>query len=152
VAKVEEKVFFDAVKTCMENRVSESTIKQIVLDGFILRPWMMDVVHTLKAHGLIVGILSDQTNWLDELNDRDNFFPLFDYVFNSFHTGVTKKEPASFMNALSAMGKKPHEVIMVDDHLPNIERAAALGINVIHYRGEKEFIDEMAEFFPFFRK
>jgi len=34
-----------------------------------------------------LGILSDQTDWLDELNERDGFFQHFDCVFNSFHMG-----------------------------------------------------------------
>ncbi len=49
-------------------------LRDEILSRFILRERMIDLVGKLKPHGFIVGILSDQTDMLDKLNARMNFF------------------------------------------------------------------------------
>ena len=56
---------------------SDTELTQRVLDGFILRPWMIERMQQLSAQGYITGILSDQSHWLDWLNERDQFFQYF---------------------------------------------------------------------------
>ncbi len=97
---------------------------------------------------MITGILSDQCHWLDELNDRDGFFSSFDFVFNSFHTGRTKKDSGTFAFVLEKIGSKHSQTVFVDDHQAHVERARLQGLNTIFYKNRREFFQSLREFFP----
>jgi putative hydrolase of the HAD superfamily len=57
--------------------MNDTELKEMILDRFILRKWMMDVIDKLGKNNIRLAILSDQTNWLDELEKRDHFFHKF---------------------------------------------------------------------------
>jgi len=42
---------------------SDEDLRQVILERFTLRDWMIDCVERLKAACIRVAILSDQTNW-----------------------------------------------------------------------------------------
>jgi putative hydrolase of the HAD superfamily len=109
---------------------------------------MIDTVKRLKALKVRVGILSDQTNWLDELDARDKFFCEFDYVFNSYHMGKSKKDPNHFKDVVRIIKIEIHKVLFIDDDSGNCERAKQAGLKVIHYRDRELFLEEIAGCFP----
>jgi epoxide hydrolase-like predicted phosphatase len=58
----------------------------------------------------------------------------FDVIIGSGDVRVTKPDPTIYRLALDKLGRQPDEAIFVDDSLPNIEGARAVGLHVIHYR------------------
>ena len=102
-----------------------------ILSRFVLRPEMFQAVRQLKTRGYTVAILSDQTNWLDELDARHGVFSLFDRVFNSYHQGRSKKDPHLFVAVTEEMGIAPAKTLFLDDNAGNIERAEAQGLKGI---------------------
>jgi len=79
----DEHSYWEAVREKTGLREDDEVLREEILKRFRLRPEMLDIVDRLKSSGLTVAILSDQTNWLDELNLRTPFHHHFDYVFNS---------------------------------------------------------------------
>ena len=61
----------------------DDSLTETILSGFVLRDWMMDIVKKLRADGYVTGILSDQTHWLVELDQKYHFSRAFDYIYNS---------------------------------------------------------------------
>ncbi len=112
---------------------SDTELTKRVLEGFVLRPWMIEHVQKLNAQGVITGILSDQTHWLDRLNERDHFFEYFDHVFNSYHMGKSKRDPGLFHDISKQLALSPSEILLVDDIKSNVTRAQAAGWKTIHY-------------------
>jgi putative hydrolase of the HAD superfamily len=112
---------------------SDTELTRRVLEGFVLRPWMIEHVQQLNAQGVITGILSDQTHWLDWLNERDHFFEYFDHIFNSFHIGKSKRDPGLFHDITEQLALSPNEILLVDDMKSNVTRAQAAGWKTIHY-------------------
>lgn len=104
-----------------------------LLDGFVLRPWMLELVQRLRRAGFITGILSDQTDWLDALEARYHFFAAFDRVYNSYYLGRGKRDPATFRQVADDLGLEPAAVLFVDDDAGNVERARAAGLCAIQY-------------------
>jgi putative hydrolase of the HAD superfamily len=125
----------------------DKELREEILKKFKLRPEMMKVVEKVKSSGLIVAILSDQTNWLDELNQRTPFHHHFDYVFNSFHLKKTKRDSSIFRDVCAILDVQPEEVLFVDDNLENIKRAASQGLRAIHFKSVSEFQKEIKKFF-----
>lgn len=147
--KIREQEFWKIFREASGIEGDDAFLTAFVLKCFVLRPFMLSLVKNLRKKGVKTAILSDQTHWLDELNDRDDFFKYFDHVFNSFHEGMTKREAAYFKKALEWFGKTPEQVLFVDDHAPHIERARSLGMDAILYTEEKEFRTEMGKRFSF---
>jgi putative hydrolase of the HAD superfamily len=127
---------------------SVEVFREAVFSGFEMRAWMVELVRKLKESGTRTAILSDQTTWLDELNEKHQFFQWFERVFNSYYIGMSKREPALFDYALSEMGVRAEQTLFVDDNRGNIERAQAMGLHTIHYQNRKDFEEEFFSFCP----
>jgi putative hydrolase of the HAD superfamily len=117
----------------------EADLHREILDRFILRPEMFGLVEHLRNKGLWVGILSDQTEWLEELDRKYDIFNKFDRVFNSFRLHKTKRDPSWFVDICSDLAFTPQEVLFIDDNSANINRASAVGLRTIHFRNEAQF-------------
>jgi len=107
---------------------------------------MIKIVNKIKSSGFVVAILSDQTNWLDDLNQRTPFYQHFDHVFNSFYIKKTK-ETLLFREICAKLELSPEEVLFVDDSLDNIKRATNEGLRTIHFKGVNEFEKEIQNLF-----
>ena len=131
--------------TCMREgaglKGTDAELTKRILAGFVLRPWMVERVRQLNAQGVITGILSDQTHWLDWLNERDHFFEFFDHVFNSYHMGKGKRDPGLFDDITRQLELSPGEILFVDDMKGNVTRAQAAGWKTIHYVDKASFLE-----------
>ena len=121
---------------------SDTELTKRVLEGFVLRPWMIERVQQLNAQGVITGILSDQTHWLDWLNERDHFFEFFDHIFNSYHMGKGKRDPGLFHDITKQLALSPNEILLVDDMKSNATRAQEAGWKAIHYVDKASLLEK----------
>ena len=75
-------------------------------------------------------------------------FPLvneFRHAVISGHINLVKPDPAIYHHTLAKMGAPaPSDVLFIDDSLPNIEAAAALGIETHHFQGASGLSDRLA--------
>ncbi|RJR31722.1 MAG: HAD family phosphatase [Desulfobacteraceae bacterium] len=143
IGKVSETDFWEALRKATGVQEHEDQLRQAVLERFILNPAMVETAEELKRRGLAIGILSDQTNWLDELDHRYQFLQRFDFVFNSFRLHKSKKDASLFREVAQTMGRVPEEILFVDDVLENAERAASQGLTAIHYKEFGQFREEL---------
>jgi len=111
-------------------RGENSQLRQEILSRFILRPAMIEIVRQLRTSGYRIGILSDQTDWLDLLDRKYHFSREFEKVFNSYHLGKSKRDPAIFTETAAALGLTPHDILFVDDNPANTNRAAVQGMHI----------------------
>ena len=114
-----------------------------ILGRFVIRPRMLEAARGLRRMGIITAILSDQTDWLERLDDRDLFYGEFDHVFNSYRLGKGKRDPSLFADVVAGIGIAPHEALFVDDMLANVERARAEGLQGIVFADEHIFLAEL---------
>ncbi len=121
----------------------DEELRQEILSRFIPRQWMLNMVKSLKQKGLLTAILSDQSDWLDQLDSQYHFFQHFDAVFNSYHIGKTKRDPSSFIDALQKLGVSAAEALFVDDNIGHIDRAVAAGLQTHHFEGRDGFMRKL---------
>ena len=120
-------------------RGDDDSLTEVILNGFVLRDWMMDVVKKLRAEGYITGILSDQTHWLDELDEKYHFSRFFDRIYNSYYLGKGKQDPTLFADVVADLQMQPAMVLFIDDNAANVSRAQAEGLSVIQYISREDF-------------
>jgi putative hydrolase of the HAD superfamily len=150
-AQISEQTFWQMLRQQAGVKGTDAVLRAAVLSRFRLRPWMLEIVKKLRAAHVHVAILSDQTRWLDELNERYDFFKWFDRVYNSYYLGKTKQEPTIFNDVVSDMKLLPHQVLFIDDSEDNIERAVMQGLHAILYQERKTFEKELTCFCPFLK-
>jgi putative hydrolase of the HAD superfamily len=143
-----ETLYWDSLRRLTGVRGSDGELRKIILDGFILRDWMISLVKRLQEYSIRVAILSDQTDWLDELDERMHFFTLFERVFNSYHLGKSKSDATIFRDVIVEMGLDACRTLFIDDMETNVERARSMGLHAIHYRDRPRFILEVEGYFP----
>lgn len=140
-----EKDYWNDVRTHSNIVAPDEELREEILSRFIPRDWMLQTVRSLKQQGIITAILSDQSDWLDQLDEKYHFFQYFDHVFNSFHLGKTKRDPSSFADALQKLGVEADKTLFVDDNIDHIDRATAAGLQTHHFEGREGFMKKLNE-------
>ena len=125
---------------------TDTYLREQILSRFVVRPVMLSLADRLRASGRNVSILSDQTDWLDEIERRTPFFSHFDRVFNSYHLRKSKRDEGIFTEVCSCLGVRPAEALFIDDNADNIARAAGRGLRTIHFTDAPQFMRTLAAF------
>jgi len=114
-----------------------------ILTSFAVRPRMLEAVRRLRRMGIVTVILSDQTDWLERLDERDDFYREFDQVFNSYRLGKGKRDPEIFADVVALLGIEAGESLFVDDIPANVERSITRGVRGLLFENEEEFLAEL---------
>lgn len=143
--KSDEHHFWQLVREQTGITGGDAELTDEILRRFVLRPGMLAAVRHLKQQGLGVYILSDQTDWLERLNDRDGFYQEFDQVFNSFRLGKTKRDASLFADLADRLQLAPPAAWFIDDNPGHIERARNQGWQAHLFRGQEDFFHDLAQ-------
>lgn len=122
---------------------SDTALTQRILDGFVVRPWIIELVAQLKTRGYVTGILSDQTHWLDELDQHYHFYKHFDHIYNSYYLGKGKQDISLFSEVASALGMSPAQIVFIDDDAGNVTRAQQAGMRAIQYLDRESLVSNL---------
>jgi len=133
IGRATEKEYWDRVREKTGIRRDDGYLREQILSRFVVRPDMLAYTDSLRASGKLVGILSDQTDWLDELDRKTPFFSHVDRVFNSYHIGKSKRDPSLFRDVCRELKIMPGEAVFVDDNPGNITRAQTEGLRAIQF-------------------
>ena len=141
--KAKEKIFWENLSRETGVKDDYRRLRLEILRRFVLRPGMLSIAGKIRDAGMVVAILSDQTNWLDEINSKKPFYNRFDYVFNSYVLGKSKKDSSVFRDVAKIIGIKPHLILFVDDNSHHIKRASEAGLRTIHFTGIEDFKNQL---------
>ena len=87
------------------------------------------------------------TNWSAETFPiAQQMFPFlgwFDHVIVSGAEGVAKPDPAMFALALGRTGFVAERTVFIDDNLPNIVGAQAVGLKTVHFTSPQQCREEL---------
>lgn len=143
VGAVDEAAYWDEFRRRTGIAAPDEVLRRYILDRFRPYPEMLAALNHLRQRGYTLAMVSDQTNWLDELDQRHHFFPLFHRVFNSYHHGRSKREHRFFTEVLAELRCPPERAIFLDDDAGNVERARSVGISTILVTGPRQAIQEL---------
>jgi 2-haloacid dehalogenase len=106
----------------------------------------VEVAAELKRAGLRLLALS---NWSAETfpraRHRLTFLDDFDAVLLSGHVGLIKPDPAIYHLLIERHGVDPANAIFVDDSLKNVEAAARVGFDAIHFQTPEQLREELTK-------
>ncbi len=133
-----EEDFWRLMETITGLKGNPEQMREFILQRFVIRPSMLDLVDRLRQHGILVGILSDQTEWLDELDRRHDIYVHFDRLYISYRLGKGKRDDSLFDDIAQDLGLPPRSILFVDDSPGNVERARRRGWQAILFTDEDE--------------
>jgi putative hydrolase of the HAD superfamily len=141
----DEHSYWEKLRLKTKLRNDDKELRREILNRFVLRRPMLEEIRKIKATGVIVALLSDQTDWLDEMNQREPFYHHFDYIFNSFSIKKSKRDTTLFDDVAEQLAVKPPEIFFVDDTRENVERAQARGWRTFHFTNVENFRKALKE-------
>jgi putative hydrolase of the HAD superfamily len=98
----------------------------------------------LKERGLLTAILSNMgDDVLASVEHTFDWIHRFDVLVWSCEFGAVKPDPAIYRHTLSKLGTLPEETLFIDDKLPNVEAARALGIQAIEYSSVERLREDL---------
>ena len=118
----------------------DASLTSEILQRFVLRPRMIALVRNIRRRGFLVGMLSDQTVWLDQLDQSDRFYREFDRLYISYRLGKGKRDASLFYDVAADLGLNPGKIVFIDDNLGNVKRACSRGMIGIEFTSEKDCI------------
>jgi len=145
IGKTNEAAYWDLIRQRTKVRGLDQELREEILDRFAPRPWMIELVRRLRCQGHEMVLLSDQTNWLDELDARYGFFREFDRILNSYHMGKGKNDPTVFPDVVRKLGKEPQNVLFIDDNEGHVSRARSQGLKARLFVNRKRLWQELAQ-------
>lgn len=137
--KAHEKVFWETLSKETGIKEDYRHLRLEILRRFVLRTEMLVLSEKLRNQGLVTALLTDQTNWLDEINSKKPFYSRFDFIINSYVLGKSKRDPSIFRDAAKITGIMPHLTLFVDDSAQNLKRASDTGMRTIHFTSIEDF-------------
>jgi len=146
IGRSDEALFWNAVRTRTNISCTDAELRAEIMKRFVLRPEMINAVDLLRSKGFIVGMLSDQTNWLEEIDRDAGLFMHFDRVFNSYRIHKSKRDASVFGDVCATLGVTTGETLFVDDNINHIKRAQGQGLQVIHFIGMDEYKKQLGNF------
>ncbi|ACV68311.1 HAD family hydrolase [Desulfohalobium retbaense] len=127
---------------------SDDQLRETILNHFVPRPAMLQLLSVLAEDPVHLGLLSDQTDWLDELDARYGLYTFFDSVNNSYVTGLHKGQPACFELALKTVRAEAKDCLFIDDNPNNIRVAREVGLETILFRDLSGFAADFRRYCP----
>jgi len=143
VGKADEASFWNEVRKITGIAGTDAELRKEILTRFVLRPEMISSVDLLRSKGFIVAMLSDQTNWLEEIDMASGIFRHFDRIFNSYRIHKSKRDESVFRNVCMDLDVKTEETLFIDDNSDHIKRAREQGLHTIHFVGVNEYLRQI---------
>lgn len=139
IGEADEAFFWNAVRSRTGINGTDVELRNEILKRFEFRPDMIASVDLLRSKGLIAALLSDQTNWLDEIDRDAGLFRHFDQVFSSYRIHKSKRDASLFREVCADLGVTPEETLFIDDNSDHIKRAQEQGLHTIHFVGIDDY-------------
>ncbi|MBI4776877.1 MAG: HAD family phosphatase [Deltaproteobacteria bacterium] len=147
LGRTSEATFWETLRKKWRLSGSDADLRREILSRFKVRPGMIELARKTKNLGMVTAILSDQTNWLDELNLRDGIYEAFDRVFNSYYLHQSKRMKETFLRACAELGVSPGATVFVDDHAENCENALSAGLIPVAFVSESQIREQLGRLF-----
>ena len=89
--------------------------------------------HVARTNLRVFGLTDNTKEIVNHLRQQYDFWQWFEAVVVSAEVGMMKPHPEIFQHVLQHYRLHANETVFIDDHLPNIEAASALGMHTIHF-------------------
>ncbi len=138
--KVPEEVYWKTVSKLLNTDEDLTPCRDLILDNFQPRKDMVKLAERLSEKYMI-GLFSDQTNWIYELDGKYGFLKHFSYKCISFEKGLTKQDDGFYRLPAGETGLNPDDILLVDDKPRVTGMAGRHGMRTLLFTTVKNCVD-----------
>ena len=140
-----EAQFWEMLIATVEMAGSYVELREAIIASSQIRQPMLDVVKGMRDRGLTVALLSDHTDWLDQIIVDNQLDDHFDFLFNSYHLQQCKRDELVFDRVARLINATAEHSLFIDDNPANVERAVSRGFSGIVYQSHQQLLGELSE-------
>jgi len=142
----DEQAYWQAVRLRFGLNESDENLREQILKRFVVRPEMLSLASDLQKRGNTTGLLTDQTDWLYQLDREggEGILMHFQFVFNSYDLHMSKRDKGLFQHVEQTLKAAPEDILFVDDNPDNIQMAAQLGWRTILFRDYRTLKEKLS--------
>ncbi len=101
---------------------------------------LLDYYFELKSKQITVAIYS-ASEVVSQIDIKNKLGTI--RTFSSKELNLSKTDPESYRKITKTLGKKPEEVVFVDDRLANIEAAREAGLQIVYHTSTEDTIKKL---------
>jgi len=144
--RITPREFYERAVSVLDARVSEDVFYAAYNDVFSLNHPALAVVRALKPkYKLAMLSNTDPVRYAH----IERVFPelgFFDAYVLSFKVGVMKPDPRIYREGLRLLGARPENALFIDDLQENLDGAARMGIQGIHFTDRTDLAAALAAY------
>jgi epoxide hydrolase-like predicted phosphatase len=135
-----------ALEPVLAGRASFATLRAALYADLQRNEPMIACMRRVHDRGVRLALLTNnvreaERDWRALVPEGDE---LFEVVVDSSRVGLRKPDPAIFELTLRRLGGiEPHQCLLVDDNLPNVEAARGLGMRALHFTDTSSAVAEL---------
>ncbi len=105
---------------------------EVMADLTIMFDDVHNIIHLLKDHGIILGIVSTKFRYrIESILARENLLEYFDIIIGGEDVKTHKPDPESLLLAIKTLNFFPSQVLYIGDSLTDAETAKRAGVTFI---------------------
>lgn len=139
-----EVAFWDLLTASTEIEGDAAQLREAIISQSEIRQPMLKLIEVLRNSGITVALLSDHTDWLDQIISQHQLDVHFDYLFNSYHLHQCKRDSLLFDRVVGLVKAVAEQTLFIDDNPNNVERATSRGLSGIVYQDHPKLLTAMA--------
>lgn len=101
----------------------------------VIRPEAIETIHTAKAAGKRLAILSNELDLFygADFRSRLSLLEDFELIVDATYTGILKPDPRAYAAVTEGLGLPASECVFVDDQRRNADGGLKVGMQVVHF-------------------
>ncbi|WP_341842219.1 HAD family phosphatase [Chitinophaga caseinilytica] len=147
--RVSEQEFVDKMKSVLPEGTTDQQVidawNALLLDYPVARLQLLQQLRNHYDLFLLSNTNAIHMKAFNKILERERGIPslaaFFDKTYYSHLMGCRKPEPEAWQMVLDENGLKPEHTLFIDDTLPNVEAARALGIQSVHLQSPGTVLD-----------
>ena len=141
-----EAQFWEILTESIEMAGDFQQLRQAIISRSEIRQPMLRLAKELRGQGVTVALLSDHTDWLDQIIADQGLADHFDFVFNSYHLQQCKRDAELFDRIVGLVQAVAEQTLFIDDNPSNVDRAVSRGLQGITYQSHQQLRTDIAGF------
>ena len=149
IGRVSEQEFVDKMKSVLPEGTTDQQVidawNALLLDYPVARLQLLQQLRNHYDLFLLSNTNAIHMKAFNKILERERGIPslaaFFDKTYYSHLMGCRKPEPEAWQMVLDENGLKPEHTLFIDDTLPNVEAARALGIQSVHLQSPGTVLD-----------
>jgi putative hydrolase of the HAD superfamily len=141
--RVSSAEFFERIKDMLSLNIGYEEFVPIWNEIFFENPGIEEIIGRLKKRFKIFLISNVNQLHFDYIRNRFDILGEFEKFILSYQVGARKPDRKIYEMAIKETGLAAEKILYTDDRLELIEAGRSLGLGAIHFKGVKEFNEEL---------